>query len=782
MISLKKAWSKIFIHNKLSSISLCVVLLFACIFYLILCSNGYNVVTSYSDYESNYGDYFISSKKMNYEEVSTLIEGIANSRIPVQGYAYNQHIGFCNDEYGYKIAVNEIGGNLDLIFSRNLVAGHMPLNYSEGLITKDYLDKVGSNINIGDEITINLYSDEETASQKVTFKVVGILEHYYTDSDLNFLLGPNTENDNHVERSFDCYLYSKDYSTVMKSILMNLSGADSYDTIRRVLAYIFNVNDVTDLTYIGVEIEYNRMFVIASMDVSSSFVLFLIGIIVFIAFSIILFLIINIIVRLSLNDRLSDLGIMSSLGLSIKRIRKALLIESVVLSSFCILVALPIALKFNKIINKRIEPLIPTRYLKNELNIGVVISCYVIVFLSISIQYLLAYKKTIKATSKELINGDYKISRSRKSEVFGKYGLIKLVIVNNMTSFKQTVNLFILSVAAVLICLIAISFGYSMKITQKELTEDYLELGDVNTDYAVISINNTDLNRVNDIIKQCDIDDYYTIDGLQLEVNGKNITIDIYSDNLLRDCGFDDSDKPILIWINDDTAIYSEDYPYLTHINKDTELRLEGVNDVLYIDGFLSMYMQYGDSSLICNEAFYNTYLYFVERVNYKSIFYSDLPFMKIHDYLIANGVTSNTVALYPEDHGNYKAIEEVELFVSIALILGICMFVYHIVSLYSIIMEKSMRNSMSNDVMELLGMTRTRVKLMNCSEVVMIVLFADIISLLLSNKITNVVLGNIYSNANQPIILSALLFIVQLFLICVITFNLTNKYESLES
>ncbi|NLA43884.1 ABC transporter permease [Candidatus Saccharibacteria bacterium] len=389
-----KKWCKVIFRHKLSFFSMLLALALTIAIVTLLGQLISNLLISYKDVSADNSNYDWGFSSLTSEHVSKLEEAIVTNKVDVKGAVFENLLGTGRDEYGLDIELLSARGNIDLLMNARCTEGRMPQSIEEICITQTYIDKTGTLIQIGDEISF--YIQEKNASETmVTATVVGILNRYSSySSNYCFLTYLNNPGADEAAQSNNCYfLYTdSDFESAIDNsakLTYLLVGATDFEALSsQGIGYIS-----TNTLYAQQMSKEQSLYSIIPILT----VMCIILIVVAVGF-------VRLLVGVMLTLRKKDYGILYALGLSRNGIKKILAFEAAVFFSCSIFPGGIISVALQNTAYSVLEKISVTGSISREGSwIALLLSLFV-VLIGVAIAYGMLYNAISKKQPSEYLS------------------------------------------------------------------------------------------------------------------------------------------------------------------------------------------------------------------------------------------------------------------------------------------------------------------------------------------------------------------------------------------
>ena len=422
-----------------------------------------------------------------------------------------------------------------------LISGSLPQNSNEILIPEHIAIKDGIRFNVGDELSLDLGSltDDKKLGlpeKNKTYKVTGICERpgfeEHSSPAYTLITKTDTKHDsaqqnyNGDSKKFSVFVTLKNPRQA-KIYASNQAGSYSY---------VFNDNV---LRFMG--ISENKIF--------NTF-LYTIGIVLL---SIIMigsiFLIYNAF-NISLNERIRQFGILSSVGATPKQLRNSVLFEGLCIG----IIGIPMGIIVGIATIKLLIPIIANNFvsimhsdipLKLYVSMPVISIAAVVSLITILISAYIPAKRASKMPIMESIRQTNEIKTETKDVKLSKfaqnlYGFEGMLALKNFKRNKKPYRSIVLSLVLSIVLFVA---GSTFSTTLKDLSQRYIMDIDYDIIFSAENLPDSEIIPLYDKLKT--VDDVYESSYQKVLEYSCKTDIKVFSDSYLKSLGYSDSNKTV---------------------------------------------------------------------------------------------------------------------------------------------------------------------------------------------------------------------------------------------
>ena len=490
------------------------------------------------------GDYYV---KLNIKKEDL---SLISKNDTVLDYKYKSSLGYSlYDGLENKKYFQVLTASKNYLEGLKLIAGRLPNNENEVIISNNIKLDGNVDLNVGDTIKLNI-GQREYDGKLLGESAYAAEYKYYSDGSYEVIKEEQLINVNFKEYKIvgivDIY---EEYSNPGYSIftiseptnLLNVyvKYKNIFKTYENSELIVKNLNYENNLEY------NNSLLYYYGMGENNNFIKFSIAILLII---LTLITVASVIViynafAISVNERIRQFGLFSSIGATKKQIRYTILFEVFIVGIIGILLGLILSFAGINIILNLINKL-----MLNNLSVPLSLAVYpiyiLIALIFIILTILLASYYPIKKASKispiEAIrlNNEIKIKKIKTPKLIQKLGVEAELAYKNMKRNKKKYNITILSLFLSIV--LYISFSSFLNYTIKS-SKDAMDIP--NYDY-LINLSSNDKNKIDGIINQVlrveGVKQNSLIEFKQLE---SDFNLDYYTDEIIKDFGISSSSK-----------------------------------------------------------------------------------------------------------------------------------------------------------------------------------------------------------------------------------------------
>lgn len=457
-----------------------------------------------------------------------------------ENIGYAKLVGGKNSEKPYLF----VAGFSDKTFENlplKLISGSLPQNSNEILIPEHIAIKDGIRFNVGDKLSLDLGSltDDKKLGlpeEKKTYTVTGICER------------PGFE-----EHSSPAYTLITKIDTKRESAQQNYNGDSKKFSVFVTLknprqAKIYASNKSESYSYLFND-NVLRFMGVSENKIFNTF-LYTIGIVLL---SIIMigsiFLIYNAF-NISLNERIRQFGILSSVGATPKQLRNSVLFEGLCIG----IIGIPMGIIVGIATITLLIPIIANNFvsimhsnvpLKLYVSIPVISIAAAVSLITILISAYIPAKRASKMPIMESIRQTNEIKTEAKDVKLSKfaqnfYGFEGMLALKNFKRNKKPYRSIVLSLVLSIVLFVA---GSTFSTTLKDLSQRYIMDIDYDILFSAENLSDSEIIPLYDKLKMVD-DVYESSYQKVLEYSCKTDTKD-FSDSYLKSLGYSDSNKTV---------------------------------------------------------------------------------------------------------------------------------------------------------------------------------------------------------------------------------------------
>lgn len=725
-----KKWCKVIFRHKLSFFSMLLALALTIAIVTLLGQLISNLLISYKDVSADNSNFDWGFSSLTSEHVSKLEEAIVTNKVDVKGAVFENLLGTGRDEYGLDIELLSARGNIDLLMNARCTEGRMPQSIEEICITQTYIDKTGTLIQIGDEISF--YIQEKNASETmVTATVVGILNRYSSySSNYCFLTYMDIPGTDEAAQSYNCYfLYTdSDFEVATESsakLTYLLVGATDFEALSsQGIGYIS-----TNTLYAQQMSKEQSLYSIIPILT----VMCIILIVVAVGF-------VRLLVGVMLTLRKKDYGILYALGLSRNGIKKILAFEAAVFFSCSIFPGGIISVALQNTAYSVLEKISVTGSISREGSwIALLLSLFV-VLIGVAIAYGMLYNAISKKQPSEYLSqsSDDVNSTEKKQAKRITNGYLLSVESNISRNPMRSMGILIICFVTSLMLMIAIDMASFLSVDAMDIVRE--EVGELSSDYMLTGNSLSELffseEDIDKLTRMPQVERVYPFYSSIVYLNDTPSALCIYSDDQIKISNLPLQDEPLLYAqdLSDLIGSSSQLYSFAAEETVTMTVNNDDVKQDVRVSGLLSHIYFYdeawpGYNQLICNEAFAQEYLANAPRVCSTILVETDLSYVGFLEEMGKDNIWLNGYGLQFREHGIRPVVNTIVGTLSLTGVLGFCLLAFLLIAILNISQQLCLLRIKEYSILQAIGYTKRDIRNIASIELSTLVLIATIFS-----------------------------------------------------
>lgn len=725
-----KKWCKVIFRHKLSFFSMLLALALTISIITLLGQLIASLVVSYKDFSVVNSNYDWGYSNLTSEQVNILEDAIITTKVDVKGSVFERHLGTGIDEYGLDVELLSVRGDIDLLFNSQWIEGRMPQGNNEVCITQTYIEKVGSPVQIGDEISCN-FQDENEAVTNFTATVVGVLNRYSSlSSNYCFLTYFDNSSADETARNYNCYfLYTdSDFESAIDNstkLTYLLTGETDFEALSsKGIGYIS-----TNTLYTQQLSKEQSLYVIIPLLTIMSVILIVVAVVF-----------VRLLVGIMLTLRKKDYGILFALGLSRKGFKRVLAFEAAVFIACSLLPGFILSMGFQNTAYSVLEKISITGYISQEGSwVALLLSMFVVIS-GVAIAYGMLYNTISKTQpSAYLSQSSDTVSSYRKNNTKKLSSGYLLSVESNISrNPMRSMGILIVCIISSLMLMIAIDMASFLSVDAVDKIQQMV--GELSSDYMLtgnsqdgLFFSEDDINKLNDIPQ---VEKTYPFYSSIINLNDIPCVVCVYSDYQMKNANLPLQDEPLLYAqdMSDLVSSSNQQYNYVSDETVSLENSIDKTIKEVSISGLVSHLQFYdeawpGYNRLICNEAFANEYFPSVPQVCSTILVKTDLSYVSFLEKMEKDDIWLNGYGLQFREHGMAPITNMIVATLSLTGVLGFCLLTMLLIAIVNISHQLCLLRSKEYSILQAIGYQTNDVRNIASIELTALVFIATIFS-----------------------------------------------------